>query len=319
MGYLIGAGPLDPAVERYNGGTSSFTMDNSGTTNGTLLWVDGVAQVPGTDYNVSGTTITTTTAAGAGTNNVTSLQLFNTGLINTPADNTVATAKIQDDAITLAKMAAGTDGQIITYDASGNPAAVGPGSDGQVLTSTGAGSPPAFEAAAGGAWQVVSTVSVSDVASVTIAVDNTYDRYEVHISNLLVVDENKELYLRVGDSSGIDSGSTDYNHGIAGYSVNSHVAANEAQIAMQNYYNIGAMRNGTAEGGSAELCFDYPTGSRHFACFGRVSCCDDAGGMYDNIFAGNREADITLTQIQFFMASGNITSGRFTLLGLKHA
>ena len=40
----------------------------------------------------------------------------------------------------------GTDGQIITYDASGDPVAVGPGSDGQVLTSTGAGSPPAFEA-----------------------------------------------------------------------------------------------------------------------------------------------------------------------------
>ena len=47
-------------------------------------------------------------------------------------------------------MAGGTDGQIITYDASGNPVAVGPGTDGQVLTSTGAGSPPAFEAAGGG-------------------------------------------------------------------------------------------------------------------------------------------------------------------------
>jgi len=53
---------------------------------------------------------------------------------------------IKDDAITLAKQAAGTDGQIITYDASGNPVAIGPGTDGQVLTSTGAGSPPAFEA-----------------------------------------------------------------------------------------------------------------------------------------------------------------------------
>ena len=61
-------------------------------------------------------------------------------------DATVATADIADDAVTLAKMAAGTDGQIITYDASGNPTAVGPGTDGQVLTSTGAGSPPAFEA-----------------------------------------------------------------------------------------------------------------------------------------------------------------------------
>ena len=62
----------------------------------------------------------------------------------------VPTASIQDDAVTLAKMASGVDGVIITYDASGNPVHVGPGSDGQVLTSTGAGSPPAFEDAAGG-------------------------------------------------------------------------------------------------------------------------------------------------------------------------
>ena len=62
----------------------------------------------------------------------------------------VPTASIQDDAVTLAKMAPGTDGVIISYDASGNPVHIGPGADGEVLTSTGAGSPPAFEAAGGG-------------------------------------------------------------------------------------------------------------------------------------------------------------------------
>mgnify|MGYP003154353228 CR=1 FL=1 len=56
------------------------------------------------------------------------------------------TGAIADDAVTTAKLAAGTDGHVITYDASGNPTTVGPGTDGQVLTSTGAGSPPAFEA-----------------------------------------------------------------------------------------------------------------------------------------------------------------------------
>ena len=54
--------------------------------------------------------------------------------------------EVADDAITLAKMASGTDGNVISYDASGNPVAIATGSDGQVLTSTGAGSPPAFEA-----------------------------------------------------------------------------------------------------------------------------------------------------------------------------
>jgi hypothetical protein len=57
---------------------------------------------------------------------------------------------ILDDAITLAKMAPGTDGNIITYDASGNPAVVSTGSASQVLTSAGAGSPPTFAAAAAG-------------------------------------------------------------------------------------------------------------------------------------------------------------------------
>ena len=77
--------------------------------------------------------------------------MANTGAV-TIANDAVEQAMIADDAVGLAQMAAGTDGQIITFDASGNPVAVGPGTDGQVLTSTGAGSPPAFEdVPAGGA------------------------------------------------------------------------------------------------------------------------------------------------------------------------
>jgi hypothetical protein len=52
---------------------------------------------------------------------------------------------VADNAITLAKMASGTDGNIISYDTSGNPVAVATGNDGQVLTSAGAGAVPAFE------------------------------------------------------------------------------------------------------------------------------------------------------------------------------
>jgi len=62
---------------------------------------------------------------------------------------TIATAQIADDAVTLAKMAPGTDGNIISYDASGNPVAVATGTAGQVLTSAGAGAPPTFAAAGG--------------------------------------------------------------------------------------------------------------------------------------------------------------------------
>ena len=66
------------------------------------------------------------------------------------ADDAVTQDKVANDAIDLTEIKAGVDGKIISYDASGNPVAVGPGTDGQVLTSTGAGAPPAFEDAAGG-------------------------------------------------------------------------------------------------------------------------------------------------------------------------
>ena len=67
----------------------------------------------------------------------------------------VDTASIADNAVTLAKMASGTDGNIISYDASGNPVAVATGTAGQILTSAGAGAPPTFADAAGGGLTAV--------------------------------------------------------------------------------------------------------------------------------------------------------------------
>jgi len=60
-------------------------------------------------------------------------------------DGSIDTIHIGDNQITLAKMAGGTDGNIISFDASGDPVAIATGNDGQVLTSAGAGAPPVFE------------------------------------------------------------------------------------------------------------------------------------------------------------------------------
>jgi hypothetical protein len=57
----------------------------------------------------------------------------------------VATDMVANDAVTLAKMAGGTDGNLITYDASGDPAYVATGDATQVLTSNGAGAAPTFQ------------------------------------------------------------------------------------------------------------------------------------------------------------------------------
>jgi hypothetical protein len=100
-----------------------------------------------------------------------------------PTSVPLSASDLNDDIISLAKMASGTDGNLITYDASGNPVAVATGDDGQILTSAGAGQPCAFEAAAAGGkiGQVVSCTPVAseqtttstsfvDVTGVTVAI-----------------------------------------------------------------------------------------------------------------------------------------------------
>ena len=63
------------------------------------------------------------------------------------AAGSIDEAEIADNAVTLAKMAGGTDGNLITYDASGDPAYVATGNAGQLLTSNGTGAAPTFQSA----------------------------------------------------------------------------------------------------------------------------------------------------------------------------
>ena len=133
--------------------------------------------VPGNTTNVlyndggtlkfNGSAVDTDTTYTAGTGLLLSGTEFNVSGVDTSLlQGTISTAQIADNAVTLAKLAGGTDGQIITFDANGDPVAVGPGTDGQVLTSTGAGSPPAFEdASGGGAVSAVANGSDNRVAT----------------------------------------------------------------------------------------------------------------------------------------------------------
>lgn len=59
--------------------------------------------------------------------------------------DSIGTANLQDNAVTLAKMAGGTAGNLLTYDAAGDPAYVVTGTAGQVLTSNGAGAAPTMQ------------------------------------------------------------------------------------------------------------------------------------------------------------------------------
>ena len=82
-----------------------------------------------------------------------------TSAIQTQLDTKLSS--VADNSVTLAKMAGGTDGNLITYDASGDPAYVTTGTSGQVLTSGGTGVAPTFQTAAGGADTSLSNLTAT--------------------------------------------------------------------------------------------------------------------------------------------------------------
>jgi hypothetical protein len=167
--FLVGRNLADPSYDVFSGtgAQTAFTLTTQSSTAAATVTISGVTQRPGTDFTISGTTLTFTAAPASGTNNVL-IQYNKAYVVGTPGDATVTTAKLDDDAVTLAKMAAGTAGNLITYDASGNPAAVATGTAGQVLTSGGAGVAPTMQDAAGAIVQVVSGGTSAVITTTTI-------------------------------------------------------------------------------------------------------------------------------------------------------
>jgi len=122
-------------------------------------------------------------------------------------------------------MAAGTDGNIISYDASGNPVAIATGNDGQVLTSAGAGNPPAFEAAAGGgAMEFIAGATFTTASNFIIS--SFGSGYDVH---RVIVD-----YQRVsqsGNNSLLITISTGGSYSTSGYHwIKTGGASNSANV-----------------------------------------------------------------------------------------
>lgn len=122
-----------------------------------LALADSASQATGVENNADVTSTVNVASAGAlmdsEVTNLAQVKAFDTTDYATSAQGATADSALQsiaDDSITLAKMAGGTDGNLITYDASGNPAYVDTGLATQVLTSNGAGTAPTFQAGGGG-------------------------------------------------------------------------------------------------------------------------------------------------------------------------
>ena len=241
---------------------------------------------------------------------------------------TVATAMIADDAVTLAKLASGTDGELITWDASGDPAAVAVGTATHVLTSNGAGAAPTFQAAGGGGTVLISSINASGAASVDFdsSLSSTYTGYLLVGVGITPATNNAQLWLRVSSDGGSnwDDGASDYSWVSSGQ-LPGGGTNNAVYDFADTKYTLSArtIDSGLSNSATANSCFtciiSFPSDTTLYTSF--QSYCAMHGAVNEfgqRINAGTRVSASAMNSVQVLAESGNIT-GRFNLYGLANS
>ena len=293
-----------------SGGTTYTLSSAPGDKNNIQVSAGGLVQYPSA-YSVSGTTLTLSGVPSG--QKVVVRHMGDTIPFPLLDDNVVTTAKIAagavgttdiaDDAVTLAKLSA-------TGTASASNFLRGDNS---------------WQAAGGGAWNFISTAVADDDASVTVTgMSDTYDSYAIIISQMIPQTDGQNLSLRLGDSSGIDSGSTDYaycqnNQRSSSSTLSVNAVAGTTAINIDAQHGVG---NATGEGFSAIMYILQPSSgavSTMVSWTAQVTTAETASTVLNSRGVARRTTVISHDRIQMFMGSGNITSGRMTLYGIAHS
>ena len=185
-------------------GSANYTLDKSASTNSVLVSVGGVLQKPGTDYTVSGATLTTTST-------VTSGIVIDTYIIhdagNAPVieDNSIVTAKIADNQVTGAKIAMGSDaqGDVMYYNGS-DWARLAAGTNGHFLKTQGTSANPAWASASAQPTMMTKQASTSGT-SIDFTSIPAGTRQIVMLLDQVSLSGTAEHLVQLGDSGGVET------------------------------------------------------------------------------------------------------------------
>ena len=178
------------------------------------------------------------------------------------------------------------------------------------------GTPPV---ASGGAWTLINSIEADADASITITgLNATYAAYAIVLSSI-TASTNATLWLRLGDSGGIDTGASDYIYHSARVT---QTAANYlANFSTADSKIVIGLASTGADGGLGAVLYLHRPEDNATDCFINGNYTSDgtggtslnAGGVF-----GRRVAPIDLDRVQILFNTGNVATGRFSIYGIDH-
>ena len=220
-----------------------------------------------------------------------------------PAKLPLTSSDVADDIITLAKMAGGTDGNIITYDASGNPAVVATGTSGHYLKSQGAGSVPVFAAVSAGGTLTAKQATTSG-SSVDFTGIPAGTKWITMLFNSMGSNGTDLFGVQLGDSGGIET--SGYLGNLSG--INSGTSGQRA-VYLNQFAIVNPAISAEAYCGIVHLRL-FESSSYTWSM---SSVMADEGGGQTNFFgAGQKSLSAELTQVRI-MTSNTFDEGNVSI------
>lgn len=270
------------------------------------------------------------------------------------ADGAVTTPKIADGAITLAKLANIATAKILGRKTAGSGAPeeltlsdvldligsaargdilyrgnsgwtrLAAGTSGYFLKTLGAGADPAWAAASAGsgAWELISTLTPSGVASVAFtAFDSSkYDDYLFVLDRIVPVSAGATFNARTSGNGGssYDSGATDYDYTDFGQRTTTSflTGGTAAAISLDNGGN--GIGNSTGQDWTGKLELINPGAS----AYGKLSYCGDytrssGAERFKTEGTAQRRTAAAVNGIQWYFGTGNISGGKIRCYGRR--
>ena len=172
-----------------------------------------------------------------------------------------------------------------------------------------------------GGLVLINTAAASDSASLTITgLDSTYDTYLITGADLRPASDDPRSYIRLGDSSGIDSGASDYGWHSSIFTASSASYSAEVDASAAQIQLAAGVGNATGEGSGFALWLHCPGDSLTRPIIsGTHIFYNSSTAIKGGVTIAERTAVIAVDRVQFFFSSGNISTGRLTVWGLAHA
>ena len=257
----------------------------------------------------------------------TTVALDATKLAGAVPTGSLGNAVAADDSITLAKMAPGTDGQVITYSAAGDPVAIGPGTAGQVLTSAGANLPQTFADAAGGAWAVKGSGSAAgfdeDSALIITNITKTIKVYLNYIPSLAL---NYGVSMKTSTDGGTNwGGAPSYDvANITGQHGSSTLTYDRTNNSGMVHFTTGTAATPSNVSGSnvfVEVTVHSPESNRA-KLFSWDIAYPTTIGQNDNLFytgigKASWNGTAAINAVKFYPLDGTFSAGTYVVLELN--